>query len=138
MLRIDVRTQNKKIGRIEVLNLGRKHGKATKYAVTYKIPNGLKIEFDVYHIRCDGAIKLLALVSAKLFEEVNKFFSLPTDKIEDGMIRCKDIPERYKKAFNKYSPVNTGGYIDGDMAMYVHDIEGWLTMMRNGIVPMWD
>jgi hypothetical protein len=138
MLKVDVRTQCSKIATLEVLNLKYARRGKTRYKVTYKLPNRIRLEFEVLHFRNNGVVALLGIIFKRLENELGEFFSLPEDKIVGGMIRCTDIPERYKEAFCKYSPVNTGGYIGKDMALYVSDIEGWLRMMKTGVRPMWD
>jgi hypothetical protein len=137
MLFVDMKINNKKIGSIEIVNIGESRGK-TSYEVTYRMPYGIVIEFKVRHKRSDGAVKLMKIVTSKLDKVVDEFFSIPEDKVEDGAIRCKDIPERYSKAFSKYSPVNTGIQLGGDMALWVSDVKGFLDMMKKGTVPMWD
>lgn len=137
MLFVDIAVNLKKIGSMEVQNIGESRGK-TLYSVKYRMSYGMVIEFKVRHNRSEGVIKLMKIVTSKLDKAVDKFFSIPEDKIVNGAIRCKDIPERYRKAFGQFSPINTGTMIGDDMALWTSDLQAFLNKMKNGATVMWD
>lgn len=138
MVYIDIKTQNGKIGHIDIRNLQVMRRGKTKYIVRYDLGEHMIVESMVWHHRNEGIIKLLEIAAKALHASINEFLSLPQDKIVEGAIKCSDIPRRYLQSLNKAIPVCTGAIIDGESAMYVSDIESWLSKMKNGSGIIWD
>jgi len=135
---VEVRTHRRAIGRIEIRNTMKERRGRTKYEVGYELPNGIRVQTHVWHIKNQGALKLVMIVARKLHKELDRFFSLPKDKIVNGTIKRSDITKRYVEELGKFLGVHTGAIIDGETATFVSDIEGWLNMMKTGAVPVWD
>lgn len=138
MLNVDLSINKKILGRMDIVNTCMRKGKKTKYVVRYYLPGKMVIETEILHIRKDGALRLMEIVSRQLNKEMKVFFSLPEDKIIDGAIKGSDIPERYREACGKFMGVHTCTMIDGEIAHYVWDIEGFLNKMKTGVCPLWD
>jgi hypothetical protein len=96
------------------------------------------LETEVLHIRSQGALKLLEIVTKQLQKEMEVFFSLPKDKIVRGAIKGSDIPERYREACGNFMGIHTCTMIDGEIAHFVGDVEGFLNKMKTGVCPLWD
>ncbi len=137
MLSVDMRIGGKTLGKMEIINLSKFRGKKTRYSVKYRIGKML-IETEVLHIKNEGALRLVEIVAKKLKKEMEVFFSLPKDKVINGAIKGSDIPERYRKAVGDFMGVHTCTMIDGEIAHFVGDIEGFLTKMKTGKCPLWD
>jgi len=139
MLFVEIGTQKRKIGRIELVNVANKSGGVCRYNGMFTNVDKVNIKFTVDHKRDEGALKLLEKTFRKAKKLVDEFYSYPKDKVrEHGLIKSSDIPDRYHKAFSGWLGVATVSVLDGETAINLSDLEGFLENRRNGFVPMWD
>lgn len=137
MIKIEIKTQCRKIGTVEIVNRRKCRGGKYEYLVTYEV-DGMKIECGCRHNRQDGIIKLVMLAMKELQKAADWYWDIPKDKIIDGAILVKDIPEHYREAFFKDNPCMTAPVLESGPAIWITDVEGWLRKMKTGISPVWD
>ena len=155
MLCVEIGTQNKKIGRVELLNVGVGNNGDWRYNGIYISESKAKIKFEVEHKRSDGALKLLEKAFRVAKKAVDQYYSYPKEKVIDGcLIKDSDVPKRYKKEFGKFFGIGTCSLIERkqcpegcmdvdtekhpETAYNLSDLEGFLQNRKNGFVPMWD
>lgn len=152
---VEVRTMRVALGKAEVVNRGFRYSNGdTLYTVTWRGPNGEGLQFDVRHARSKGAWALAEKVCRRVRIKLEKFYSLPTGKVVDGLVRSSDIPERWRKAFGKWLGVATvslmprkpcpEGCLDADVdkvgetAFNASDVYGFLDAMLYGKCKVFD
>lgn len=151
---VEVRTQKMVFGRAEVVNRGKLANGDSRYQVRWTGPNGEVLQFDVRHDRRKGAWALAEKVCRRVRKEMERFYSIPKDKVVDGLVRDSDIPERWRKAFGKWLGIATvslvsrkpcpEGCLDVDLdkkeetASNASDVYGFLDAMLYGKCKVWD
>jgi hypothetical protein len=115
---------------------------ATIYDVLYVHPVH-NFTFKVSHKRDLGVESLYGKVLTKLARLKQRFFSFPKDIVvhEEGgaLVRFKDIPSRYRNPFTEWMSGQTGMKTeDGEMAVFMDDLERWLKMQVCGARPVFD
>ena len=139
MLFAEIGTQKRKIGRMELVNLGCGRGGKTRYMGSYANQDGVRLEFQLTHKRSDGALRLMELafkMSRKLLEE---FYSYPEEKVKEyGLLKASDVPERWRAAFGRWLGVATVSILDGETAYNLRDVDGFLENRKNGFVMAFD
>ena len=143
MLYIDISTCRRKIAQIEIQNKGKDDKQAGSYVYDVLYRRGtLIMRFTLTHVRVEGVTKLLKKVMGRIEREVKKHYAIPMNKvIRHGNIDCiksSDIPQRYAKPFGKWIVGQTCAVIDGECAIYLHDLQRWIDWEVAGVVPMFD
>ena len=139
MLFVDIGTQKRKIGRIELQNVGSKKNGICHYKGVFVNEGKARIEFEVDHKRTEGALKLLEKAFKRAKKVVDEYYTYPESKVQArGLIKDSDIPERWRNEFGKWLGIATVSLLDGETAFNLRDVDGFLESRKNGFVPMWD
>lgn len=102
----EMRIGKKEVARVELEGVRVKSSGKTVYNVIV-LRDKVKFEMKVEHRRTDGPFRLMELICRKAKRMVDEYYSYPKEKVENGLIRGSDIPERYKKEFGKFFGVGT-------------------------------
>ena len=143
MVEAHIFINNTDIGCLRCRNLGRKNKKGeTLYEALYVHPLHV-FKFRVTHKRESGAEALLGKAMTLLSHRKSRFFGFEGAKVncEDNIkcIRTSDLPKRYREPFltwmNGQTCISTK---DGEMAVFLDDLDRWLQSQINGTTPVFD
>jgi hypothetical protein len=127
------------IGCLRCRNTGKTNGASQHvYEVIFVHPV-YTFQFSVGHYREAGVVRLMARVFSRLADEMRAFFNVPHEKVQDGMIAVGDIPACYKDKFVEWMEGQTCGTTsDGQIGVFVTDLQRWVNMQVNGTNPGFD